>query len=106
MATSWLARKPMRSEGSEANAAMARKYGEGYFTEGTSRLAQTRVCSRLAAHPDPIPSLTLARRSQAEKLQKLNEIRAQLQETSTSVRQGKQLLGSLAENYGSTPSLQ
>ncbi len=63
-------------------------------------------CSRRTAHPDPGPRLTLARRSQAEKLHKLNEIRAQLQETSTSVRQGKQLLGSLAENYGSTPSLQ
>ena len=37
---------------------------------------------------------------QAEKQQKLAEIKQQLAETSTSVRQGKQLLGALAENYG------
>ena len=60
------------------NATMARKYGADYFTEGTARLAQTR----------------------AEKQQKLAEIEQQLAETSSSVRQGKQLLGALAENYG------
>ena len=37
---------------------------------------------------------------QAEKQQKLAEIEQQLADTSTSVRQGKQLLGALAENYG------
>ena len=60
------------------NATMARKYGDDFFTEGTARLAQTR----------------------AEKQQKLQEIEQQLADTSTSVRQGKQLLGALAENYG------
>ena len=39
-------------------------------------------------------------RAQAEKQQKLLEIEQQLAETNTSVRQGKQLLGALAENYG------
>ena len=38
--------------------------------------------------------------SQLEKQQRLAEIRMQLQQTSQSVRQGKQLLGSLADNYG------
>ena len=28
------------------NACMARKYGDDFFTEGTARLAQTRVCAR------------------------------------------------------------
>ena len=60
------------------NACMARKYGDDFFTEGSARLAQTR----------------------AEKQQKLLEIEQQLAETNTSVRQGKQLLGALAENYG------
>lgn len=61
-----------------ANANMCRKYGEDFFTEGTARLAQTR----------------------AEKAQKLAEIEAQLKDTNSSVQQGKQLLGALAENYG------
>jgi hypothetical protein len=61
-----------------ANANMCRKYGDDFFTEGTARLAQTR----------------------AEKSQKLAEIDAQLADTNSSVRQGKQLLGALAENYG------
>ena len=61
-----------------ANATMCRKYGDDFFTEGTARLAQTR----------------------AEKSQKLAEIEAQLADTNSSVRQGKQLLGALAENYG------
>ena len=39
-------------------------------------------------------------RAQAEKQQKLAEIEQQLAETNSSVRQGKQLLGALAENYG------
>ena len=60
------------------NSTMARKYGDDFFTEGSARLAQTR----------------------AEKQQKLLEIEQQLAETNTSVRQGKQLLGALAENYG------
>ena len=60
------------------NTTMARKYGDEFFTEGSARLGQTR----------------------AEKQQKLAEIEAQLAETNTSVRQGKQLLGALAENYG------
>ena len=60
------------------NSCMARKYGDDFFTEGTARLAQTR----------------------AEKQQKLHEIEQQLVDTNTSVKQGKQLLGSLAENYG------
>jgi len=60
------------------NEAMSRKYGAEFFTEGSARLAQSR----------------------AEKQQKLAEIEQQLAETSTSVRQGKQLLGALAENYG------
>ena len=60
------------------NSTMARKYGDEFFTEGSARLAQTR----------------------AEKQQKLAEIEQQLAETNTSVRQGKQLLGALAENYG------
>ena len=62
------------------NSTMARKYGEQFFTEGSARLTQTRV----------------------EKQLKLSEIRRQLQDTSSSVRQGKQLLGSLAENYGNS----
>ena len=37
---------------------------------------------------------------QAEKQQKLQEIETQLADTNSSVRQGKQLLGALAENYG------
>jgi hypothetical protein len=37
---------------------------------------------------------------QAEKHQKLVEIEQQLADTNSSVRQGKQLLGALAENYG------
>ena len=60
------------------NSTMARKYGDEFFTEGSARLAQTR----------------------AEKQQKLAEIEQQLADTNTSVRQGKQLLGALAENYG------
>ena len=61
-----------------ANTNMCRKYGDDLFTEGTARLAQTR----------------------AEKQQKLAEIDSQLSDTNSSVRQGKQLLGALAENYG------
>ncbi|KOO53296.1 hypothetical protein Ctob_015401 [Chrysochromulina tobinii] len=61
-----------------SNESMSRKYGAEFFTEGAARLAQSR----------------------AEKQQKLAEIKQQLAETSTSVRQGKQLLGALAENYG------
>ena len=61
-----------------ANTTMCRKYGDEFFTEGTARLAQTR----------------------AEKQAKLAEIEGQLADTNTSVRQGKQLLGALAENYG------
>ena len=60
------------------NSTMARKYGAEFFTEGTARLTQTR----------------------AEKQQKLQEIEQQLADTNTSVKQGKQLLGALAENYG------
>ena len=60
------------------NESMGRKYGDDFFTEGTARLAQTR----------------------AEKQQKLQEIESQLTDTSSSVKQGKQLLGLLAENYG------
>ena len=37
---------------------------------------------------------------QTEKQQRLAEIQAQLQQTGKSVKQGKQLLGALAENYG------
>lgn len=37
---------------------------------------------------------------QVEKQSKLAEIEQQLAETGSSVRQGKQLLGALAENYG------
>jgi len=60
------------------NTLMSRKYGEEFFTEGSARLAQTR----------------------AEKQAKLAEIEQQLSDTNVSVRQGKQLLGALAENYG------
>ena len=60
------------------NSTMSRKYSDEFFTEGTARLAQTR----------------------AEKQQKLMEIERQLADTNSSVRQGKQLLGALAENYG------
>ena len=45
--------------------------------------------------------LSLAR-AQLEKQQRLAEIRMQLQQTGQSVRQGKQLLGSLADSYGTT----
>eukprot|EP00327_Prymnesium_parvum_P038252 CAMPEP_0195633658 /NCGR_PEP_ID=MMETSP0815-20121206/22267_1 /TAXON_ID=97485 /ORGANISM="Prymnesium parvum, Strain Texoma1" /LENGTH=144 /DNA_ID=CAMNT_0040775343 /DNA_START=1 /DNA_END=435 /DNA_ORIENTATION=- len=66
------------NEDIEANSTMCRKYGESFFTEGTSRLAQV----------------------QAEKREKLAEIRRQLQATNQSVRQGKQLLGSLTDVPG------
>ena len=61
-----------------ANSTMARKYGDEFFTEGSARLMQTRV----------------------EKQQRLAEIQAQLQQTGQSVKQGKQLLGSLSDNHG------
>ena len=60
------------------NANMARKYGDEFFTDGAARLTQTRM----------------------DKQQRLAEIAAQLQQTGQSVRQGKQLLGSLMDNYG------
>ena len=60
------------------NANMARKYGDEFFTEGSARLMQTRV----------------------DKQQRLAEISTQLQQTGQSVQQGKQLLGSLMDNYG------
>ena len=60
------------------NASMARKYGDDFFTEGSARLMQMR----------------------AEKQQRLAEIQAQLQQTGASVKQGKQLLGSLSDSYG------
>lgn len=93
------------------NESMARKYGAEFFTEGSSRLAQSRVRAstpRAVQHssclvrrylPPSTPSPGLSR-SQADKQQKLAEIEQQLAETNTSVRQGKQLLGALAENYG------
>lgn len=84
------------------NEAMSRKYGAEFFTEGSARLAQSRVSARARARtgtPDSEALLVLAC-LQAEKQQKLAEIEQQLAETSTSVRQGKQLLGALAENYG------
>ena len=60
------------------NANLARKYGDEFFTEGSARLMQTRV----------------------DKQQRLAEISTQLQQTGQSVQQGKQLLGSLMDNYG------
>ena len=60
------------------NANLQRKYGEEFFTEGSARLMQTRV----------------------DKQQRLAEIATQLQQTGQSVQQGKQLLGSLMDNYG------
>ena len=60
------------------NANLMRKYGEEFFTEGSARLMQTRV----------------------DKQQRLAEIATQLQQTGQSVQQGKQLLGSLMDNYG------
>ena len=42
---------------------------------------------------------------QVEKQQKLAEISAQLQKTNQSVRQGKQLLGTLADNFGNAVRL-
>ena len=52
-------------------------------------------------HPRPAtPPTCDTTSSQLEKQQRLAEIRMQLQQTSQSVRQGKQLLGSLADNYG------
>mmetsp|Transcript_39215 Transcript_39215/g.89076 ORF Transcript_39215/g.89076 Transcript_39215/m.89076 type:complete len:148 (-) Transcript_39215:558-1001(-) len=63
------------------NTAMSRKYGDQFFSEGGARLAQ----------------------AQAEKQQKLAEIRGQLTATNTSVRQGKQLLGSLTDTARAQP---
>ena len=60
------------------NVNLARKYGDEFFTEGSARLMQTRV----------------------DKQQRLAEISTQLQQTGQSVQQGKQLLGSLMDNYG------
>mmetsp|Transcript_20977 Transcript_20977/g.45026 ORF Transcript_20977/g.45026 Transcript_20977/m.45026 type:complete len:133 (-) Transcript_20977:372-770(-) len=60
------------------NATMARKYGDDFFAEGAARLTQTRT----------------------EKQHRLGEIRAQLSDTSHSVRQGKQLLGTLSDDFG------
>lgn len=106
------------------NATMQRKYGAESFTEGAAKLTQTRVravpsvCTARGArathdargscvHTNPARVHALPRHrpatpraSQLEKQQRLAEIRMQLQQTSQSVRQGKQLLGSLADNYG------
>ena len=110
------------------NATMQRKYGAEFFTEGAAKLTQTRVraaplarrahgaCAARAhrAHDAPrtctaahralaVTPLTASRsRAQLEKQQRLAEIRMQLQQTGQSVRQGKQLLGSLADSYGTT----
>lgn len=54
------------------------------------------VCVRVCA--DVLASAA----AQAEKQTKLAEIRGQLQDTNSSVKQGKQLLGSLAETYGNS----
>ena len=105
------------------NATMQRKYGAESFTEGAAKLTQTRVRAaapartararararraRTCARTPTLHASTrhhrltrLATASQLEKQQRLAEIRMQLQQTSQSVRQGKQLLGSLADNYG------
>ena len=104
------------------NATMQRKYGAESFTEGAAKLTQTRVRAAASArmararrtrtahahtrspnctHPRPAtPPTCDTTASQLEKQQRLAEIRMQLQQTSQSVRQGKQLLGSLADNYG------
>ena len=103
------------------NATMQRKYGAESFTEGAAKLTQTRVRAAAFARTaraqrtraphartrSPMHACTPCHAtdlrppaSQLEKQQRLAEIRMQLQQTSQSVRQGKQLLGSLADNYG------
>lgn len=95
------------------NTAMSRKYGDQFFSEGGARLAQAQVPAPSCPHP-PVPApWKLARRRssvhtplasvQAEKQQKLAEIRGQLTATNTSVRQGKQLLGSLTDTARAQP---